>query len=110
MTEERILEIAKKHNVSSLGITQILVNAIKEALAEEKENLAGYWSTDDFMNYCEQKEGEEDFFELTAEEADDCMQILKKEHDAEKGVKWEDIGRIIKGYKDAKGKRTQGEA
>jgi hypothetical protein len=104
MTEERILEIAKKHNVSSLGITQILVNAIKEALAEEKDNLVGYWSTDDFMHYCEVKEGRDDFFELTPEEADDCMQILKKEADSERGVKWDDIGRIIANYKDAKGK------
>jgi len=109
MTEERIIEIAKKHTLSNLYVTQAIINAIREALAEENGNSTASWSTDDFMKYCEMKEGINDFYELTKEEADDCMQILKKEADSKK-VNWDDIGRIIRGYKDAKGERTQGEA
>jgi len=109
MTEERIIEIAKKHTLSNLYVTQAIINAIKEALAEENGNSTAPWSTDDFMNYCEMKTGADDYFELTPDEADECMKILKTEAD-EKKVSWDDIGRIIKGYKDAKGKRTKGEA
>jgi hypothetical protein len=109
MTEERIIEIAKKHTLSNLYVTQAIINAIKEALAEENGNATIPWSTDDFMKYCEMKTGTDDYFELTPEESEECMQILKKEADAKK-VSWDDIGRIIKGYKDAKGKRTKGKA
>jgi len=109
MTEERIIEIAKKHTLSNLYVTQAIINAIREALAEENGNTTAPWSTDDFMHYCERKTGANNYFELTPEEAEDCMQILKTESDTKK-VNWDDIGKIIKGYKDAKGKRTQGEA
>jgi hypothetical protein len=111
VTEERIIEIAKKHTLSNLYVTQAIINAIKEALAEEKgnTNTSIPWSTDDFMKYCEMKTGANNFYELTKEEAEECMQILKTESDTKK-VNWDDIGKIIKGYKDAKGKRTQGEA
>jgi hypothetical protein len=107
MTSERIEELARMvidPNTLNDRLLKSIEVIVEKAIEEEWEGIAGGWTAGDFLNYyCQEEDEDKEAYKLTESEAEDCLQQLKEEFDANIGITWCDIRRIIIDYKDAQG-------